>query len=118
MKFFGNLLWLLLGGLLEGLAWTLLGVILCITIIGIPWGAKCFKLAGLSFAPFEKDVDVTFDEHPVANIFWMIFIGWEIALSYAVLGILFCITIIGIPFGKQCFKLAKLAMFPFGAEVN
>ena len=118
MKFIGNFLWLLLGGLLEGLAWSLLGVIFCLTIIFIPWGIKCFKIAGLAFAPFGKEVDVTFDEHPVANTIWMILFGWEIAVSYFVIGILFYISIIFIPFGKQCFKLAKVSMLPFGSDID
>ena len=118
MKFIGNLVWLILGGLIEGLAWVLLGIIFCLTIIFIPWGIKCFKIAGLAFAPFGKEVDVTFDEHPVANIIWMLCFGWEMALAYFVSGIIFCLTIIFIPIGIQCFKMSKVSMLPFGAEID
>jgi uncharacterized membrane protein YccF (DUF307 family) len=117
MKLIGNLAWLILGGLIEGLAWLLSGVILCLTIVFIPFGLKCFKIAGLAFAPFGKDVDITFDEHPVANILWLIFMGWQMSMVYFLSGILFCLTIIFIPIGIQCFKMGKVALFPFGAEI-
>lgn len=118
MIFLGNLLWIILFGLLFSLAWIIVGLILCITIIGIPLGLKCFKIAGFVFAPFGKSVDISFDEHPVANIIWMIFTGWESFLGCIGIGILLCITIIGIPFAKQWFKIAKLSLMPFGADVN
>ena len=118
MQFIGNLFWLLLGGLIEALAWCFLGVVLCITIIFIPLGVKCFKIAGLIFSPFGKEVSVSFDEHPVANIIWMMLIGWECFLGAVTLGLLFCITIVGIPLGKQWFKVAKLSLLPFGADVD
>ena len=51
------------------------------------------------------------------NIVWLLISGLPLALEAALAGVLFCITIIGIPFGKQCFKIAKLALMPFGAEV-
>ena len=117
MKTFGNFVWLLIGGLFEALSWVFIGVILCMTIIGIPWGKNCFKIASLAFAPFEKEVDASFDEHPVANLIWMMFIGWEVCLAYITLGAFFYLTIIGIPLGKQCFKMAKITMTPFGASV-
>ena len=118
MKTIGNIVWLILGGLIEGLAWVLLGVIFCLSIIFIPWGIKCFKIAGLAFAPFGKEVDVTFDEHPVANVIWMLCFGWQIALTYFLSGVLFCLTIIFIPIGIQCFKMSKASMLPFGAEID
>ena len=118
MKTIGNIVWLILGGLFISLGYFLSGIIFCLTIIFIPWGIKCFKIAKLAFAPFGKEVDVTFDEHPVANIFWMIFIGWEAFAGCVLLGVLCCITIIFIPLGKQWFKLGKVLLFPFGAEID
>lgn len=118
MTFLGNLLWFLFGGLLGGLGWTLAGCLWCITIIGIPVGLQCFKFAGLAFFPFGKEIvygGCTFSV--LVNIIWLLLSGLELALGYVVLGCLWCITIVGIPFGKQCLKLAKLALMPFGASV-
>ena len=113
----GNILWFLFGGLAGGLAWALAGCLWCVTIVGIPIGLQCFKLAGLAFFPFGREVvygggGVSF----IANVFWILFSGLELALGYLVLGCLWCITIIGIPFGRQCFKMARLALMPFGAS--
>lgn len=118
MRTLGNILWFLFGGLIGGLAWTLAGCIWCITIIGIPFGLQCFKFASLAFFPFGKDVvygggSISF----LANIIWLIFFGWEMALGYLALGEVWCITIVGIPVGMQCFKMAKLSLMPFGADV-
>ena len=118
MKFIGNVLWFIFTGIAMALAWLFLGIIWCITIIGIPFGKQCFKMAKLSLAPFGKSVNGNFGKHPIANIIWFIFGGFGIALGFLFTGIIWCITIIGIPFGKQCFKLAKLGAFPFGATVD
>lgn len=114
----GNLLWFIFGGFIGGLSWVLTGCLWCITIIGIPVGMQCFKLAGLTFFPFGKEVvygggAVSF----VVNIFWILLSGWVLAVEHLVFGLIFCITIVGIPFGLQQFKLAKLALMPFGATV-
>ena len=118
MKFIGNVFWFLFGGFLSGLSWFFAGLICCITIVGIPFGKQCFKFAKLSFAPFGKDID--FGGGAVSlfvNILWAVFFGIPMALENLLFGVLWCITIIGIPFGKQFFKLAKLSFMPFGAEV-
>lgn len=115
----GNLLWLIFGGFLSGLSWLLFGLLWCITIVGIPVGVQCFKMAKLSFCPFGKEV--IYCGGPVSllvNILWLIFGGIEMAMEFAVFGVLLCISIVGIPFGLQMFKLAKLALMPFGAEVH
>ena len=118
MRFLGNLLWVILGGLSSAISWCMAGVLWCITIVGIPVGVQCFKLAGLSLLPFGKEVRYGGGTgKTILNVLWIIFSGWVLALEHALLGILFCITIIGIPFGKQYFKLAKLALMPFGATV-
>ena len=118
MKVIGNLIWFFVIGLASAVSWFLLGVLWCITIIGIPFGKQCFKIAGLMLWPFGKRIDADFSSHPIANIIWLIFGGLELGIVYAVAGIILCITIIGIPFGKQCFKLATLAIGPFGANID
>lgn len=117
MKTIGNILWFLFTGFWSCIGWCLLGILWCITIIGIPFGTQCFKFAGLSAMPFGKTVCSDFAKHPIANVIWFLFGGLELGLGYALAGVLWCITIIGIPLGKQCFKLAGLGFFPFGARV-
>lgn len=118
MKFISNLIWIILGGIWLALLWAICGILLCITIIGIPFGIQCFKAAAISFAPFGKRVIWDFGKHPIVNVIWLILLGWEMALIYLVAGILNCITIFGIPRGIQCFKIMKLAIFPFGAKIR
>ena len=118
MKTIGNLIWIIFGGLFAALSWLFFGLLWCITIIGIPVGVQCFKLAGLSLNPFKKHVKyegggVSF----VVNVFWFLFGGLELALEHVTFGLVLCVTVIGIPFGIQHFKLAKLALAPFGAKV-
>ncbi len=118
MSCLGNLLWFIFGGVFSGLSWLLAGCLWCITIVGIPVGVQCFKFAGLSFFPFGKEVQygggtVSF----IVNIIWILVSGIPLAIEHLTFGCLLCITIIGIPFGLQHFKLAKLALMPFGAEV-
>ncbi|MGX6977676.1 YccF domain-containing protein [Vagococcus elongatus] len=118
MSCLGNIIWFIFGGFLGGLGWTIVGLIWCVTIIGIPVGLQCFKLAGLSFWPFGKEV--VYDSSGVSfliNILWLIFGGIELAIAHCISGLLLCLTIIGIPFAMQSFKLAKLALMPFGARV-
>lgn len=118
MSLLGNILWFFLGGLFLGLSWIFAGFICCITVVGIPIGIQCFKFAGLAFFPFGKEVVYGGGTVSLlANIIWIIFFGIEMAIADVILGILFCCTIIGVPFGLQCFKLAKLSLMPFGAEV-
>ncbi|VEU79803.1 YccF domain-containing protein [Haploplasma axanthum] len=117
MKLLGNIIWIIFGGLVAAVGWFIVGLICMITIIGIPLGRQFFKLAELMITPFGSDVKLNFDAHPIINIIWAIFIGWGMALGYAMLGVVACITIVGIPFGLQWFKLTKLALIPFGAEV-
>ena len=117
MKTIGNIFWFLLSGLAGAIAYFFAGIIWCITIIGIPFGKQCFKLAKLMLFPFGKTI--TKDKgHPIANCIWFIFGGFGFWLGYMFVGIIWCITIIGIPFGKQCFKLAKLSAVPFGKVIS
>ncbi len=114
----GNGLWFLFGGAVSGFSWLLVGCLWCITIIGIPVGTQCFKFAGLSFFPFGKEVVYGGGTGSLfLNVIWLILSGLLLAIEHLVFGVLLCITIIGIPFGMQQFKLAKLALMPFGASV-
>lgn len=118
MKTLGNILWFIFGGFETALGWWICGILWCITIIGIPLGKQCFKMASLSLFPFKKKVvDEESTISLIANIFWIIFTGLPMAIGNVLLGIVFCITIIGIPFGKQFFKLAKLSLAPFGKKI-
>ncbi len=115
----GNILWFIFGGFITGISWLLVGFLWCITIIGIPIGIQCFKLAELSFFPFGKEVKYGGGAGSfLLNILWIIFSGLLLAIESAVFGLLLCITIIGIPFGLQHFKIAKLALMPFGASIE
>lgn len=114
----GNIIWFFCGGLWQGLCWGIAGILWSITIIGIPIGRQCFKLAALAFFPFGKTVEYGGNTLSIAaNILWMIFSGIPLALAALLNGLLLCCTIIGIPFGLQCFKIAKLALAPFGARI-
>lgn len=121
MNTFGNILWLVLGGLLVSLMYFLSGLLMCVTIIGIPFGVQLWKLGALALFPFGKDVSFTSDPGCltiVFNVLWIVCSWWEIALVHLVFGILCGITIIGIPFAKQHFKLMKMSFFPFGMTVK
>ena len=102
----------------TGISWAFAGLLCCVTVIGIPLGIQCFKFAQLCFFPFGREIE--FGGGPVslvANIVWLIFCGIPLATEAAVAGLVFCVTIVGIPFGLQCFKISKLALMPFGARV-
>ncbi len=114
----GNILWFVFGGAVSGLSWLVVGCLWCITIVGIPVGTQCFKFAALSFFPFGKDVQYRGGAVSLLlNIIWIILSGIPLALEHLAIGLVLCITVIGIPFGLQHFKLAKLALMPFGAQV-
>ena len=120
MKVLGNILWLILGGLASALLWAVIGLLLCITIIGIPFGVQCFKIAGLVLWPFGREVRAgAFGlMGTLGNVFWILICGIELCIVHFIWGLLLCVTIVGIPFGLQHFKLAKLALVPFGAEIT
>ena len=119
IKTLGNIIWFLLGGIVLALAWMIAGLLCCLTVIGIPLGLQCFKFAGLALWPFGRDIDFSRmgAVSLLANIIWLVFCGFELAVTAAVLGAVFCLTLIGIPFGLQYFKFAKLALMPFGARI-
>lgn len=119
MSLIGNLIWIILGGFIAAIGWTIAGALLCITVIGIPFGIQCFKIAGLSLAPFGKDVSIgNFGAGGlIGNIIWLLVLGWELCLMHLTFALLLGITIIGLPFAKQHLKLAQLALIPFGARI-
>lgn len=105
MRTIGNILWFLFGGLIGGLSWVFAGCVWCITIVGIPVGLQCFKFASLAFWPFGKDIVYGNGMFSfLVNLIWLLFFGWEMALGNLIFGLLWCITIVGIPFGKQFSK--------------
>ena len=108
MRLLGNILWLILGGLLLAASWAIIGLVLCITIVGIPLGIQAFKMAGLTLTPFGKTVEYGGGVGSVLiNIIWFVLAGLWMAIGYVGAGLLNCITIIGIPFGIQSFKMAN-----------
>ena len=124
MRMLLNLLWVVLGGgLLIALEYALGGLLLCLTLVGIPFGLQCFKIAGLGLLPFGKDI---IDARPgtlsgglglAMNILWVLVAGIWIFLSHLALAISLAVTVIGIPFALQHLKLAFLALAPFGKDV-
>jgi uncharacterized membrane protein YccF (DUF307 family) len=116
-----NVLWLVLAGFWLCLAYLCAGIVLCITIIGIPFGIQSFKLAGYALWPFGRVVVQRFDRDPalscVGNVLWFVLSGLWLAIGHVITGLLLCLTIIGIPFGIASFKLAGLALVPFGKVV-
>ena len=122
MKFLGNILWLIMGGLVVSLYYALMGVLFCITVIGIPFGLQLIKMAGLALWPFGRDVHSDTNDGGclaiIMNVIWIIFGGIEIALLHVGFGIICCLTIVGIPFGMQHFKMAILAFVPFGKKIS
>lgn len=121
MKILGNLIWLIFGGFAIFLEYIFAGLALCITIVGIPFGLQSFKLGVLALWPFGKKIEYM-DYAPgclstVMNILWFIIGGIWIALTHLFFGIILAITIIGIPWAKQHFKMMSLALAPFGRRV-
>lgn len=122
MSILGNIIWLLFGGIVMFIEYIVAGVLMCLTIIGIPFGIQIFKLSTLAIWPFGSTVVNTPQSNGCLNTFmnvlWIFLGGIWIAVSHLLFGVLFAITIIGIPFAKQHFKLAGLAITPFGKRVN
>lgn len=118
MKFIGNIIWMAFGGIFTAVMYYISGLLLCITIIGIPFGAQLWKFGTFSLMPFGKEVVEKPNSGGCLNIFmnilWILLGWWEIAAAHLIFGILLCITIIGIPFGLQHFKIAWLSLLPFG----
>ena len=122
MKFLGNILWLVLGGLIVSLYYFIVGVLFCLTIIGIPFGLQLIKIAGLALWPFGHDIQSGSNDGGclsiIMNVIWILVGGIEIALFHVPIGAILCLTIVGIPFGLQHFKMALLALIPFGKKIS
>ena len=122
MKTLGNLIWLVFGGIIIAFIYYIVGLLMCFTIIGIPFGIQLFKLGTYSLWPFGHEL-VYRPQEPgcvsiLMDVIWIMFGWWEIALLHLAFGLLFCITIIGIPWGLQHFKMAYASLIPFGKEVR
>ena len=122
MKFLGNILWFVLGGFLISLYYFVVGMLFCITIIGIPFGVQLIKLAGFALWPFGHDIQSDTNDGGclsiIMNVIWILVGGIEIAMLHLTFGAFLCLTIIGIPFGLQHFKMALLALIPFGKKIS
>jgi uncharacterized membrane protein YccF (DUF307 family) len=122
LSLLGNLVWLICGGLLSGLAYMFVGVVLCLTIIGIPFGVQAFKIGIATLAPFGKRVvelpHANSTLRVVFNVLWLLAAGWEIALAHAVWAGVLALTVIGMPFAVQHLKLIPLALLPFGRDLR
>lgn len=122
MNTFGNIAWLILGGILIAFLYFAAGLILCLTIIGIPFGVQLMKLGAYVLWPFGHEL-VDGPGQPgclsvALNLLWILLGWWEIALAHLVRGLLFCITIIGIPLGLMHFRIAIATIFPFGKQIR
>ena len=119
MSTFGNILWFILGGFIVAGLYFLAGLLMCITIVGIPFGLQLIRIAGVALSPFGRDVEILQDSgclSVVFNILWIVFGWWEIALLHLALACVFAITIIGIPFAKAHWRLMKMSFLPFGSR--
>lgn len=121
MNLFGNLVWIIFGGLFAALGYFIGGIVLCLTIFGIPWGLQCFKLAELVLWPFGKKVISDGSEmgclNVIFNLIWVLCGGLYTAIVHIVMGVVLCLTIIGIPWGRQHFKLMEISLMPFGKKI-
>lgn len=118
MRVIGNIIWILLGGFVLAVTWALVGLILCISIIGIPFGIQAFKMASLTLAPFGRQIEYGGGAGSlIVNIIWIVLAGLWLAFGYVIAGLATMVTIIGIPFGIQSLKMAQLALMPFGARI-
>ena len=121
MNILGNILWLILGGFVTALEYLICSILLMLTIVGIPFGLQTLKFASLTLWPFGRTVVDTSQPtgclSTLMNVLWILLGGIWISLTHLIFGVILFITIIGIPFGRQHFKLATLALTPFGKNI-
>ena len=115
--FLGNVIWLAIYGIWMAAINFALGIVSCASVIFIPACPQFFKIASYAIWPFGRRAAIDFDLYPKANLFWMVFFGWWLALIHIIIGVVLSLTIVGIPFAKKCFKLASLSFTPYGAMV-
>ncbi|WP_448573917.1 YccF domain-containing protein [Trichothermofontia sp.] len=122
MSLLGNIIWLIFGGFLTGLGYIIGGLALCLTIIGIPFGLAAMKLGVAALLPFGRDIVRTESAgstvNMILNIIWVLVWGWTLALNHLFWALILAISIIGIPFALQHWKLIPLALFPFGRDLR
>lgn len=128
MRLLLNILWFIFGGFVSGMLWLLGGLVLAVTIVGLPYTAAAWRIAGFAFWPFGKEIvsrDIVNGQGDlgtgplgfVLNVIWFLFAGWYIALSHIVAAFFEAITIIGLPFAFKDLQLARIAMAPIGKIV-
>lgn len=121
MKLLLNIIWFVFGGIAICIEYLLSSILLMLTIVGIPFGLQTLKMGMLALWPFGKEVKTIEESSGCLNLFmnviWFFIGGVWIMLTHLVFALVFCITIVGIPFGLQHFKLAGLALRPFGKEI-
>lgn len=122
MSFLGNLIWLIFGGFIAGMGHILGGLVICLTIVGIPFGMQAIKIGRATMTPFGKEIVES--EHAnsplriLFNVIWIILFGWEIAMAHFASALILAVTIIGLPFAKQHLKLIPIALLPFGRDLR
>lgn len=122
MKFILNIIWLIFGGFISAIGYVISSLLLMVTIVGIPFGLQTMKLAAVALWPFGTNIHN--DGWPsgilagIMNVIWWLFGGLVIALNHLWWGVFYCLTVIGIPFGMENFKLMLLALFPFGKRIR
>jgi uncharacterized membrane protein YccF (DUF307 family) len=128
MRAIGNFLWFVLGGVIMGIAWWLVGLLAFLSIVGIPWGRACFVLGRFHFLPFGREAILRSELYgrrdigtgflgTIGNVVWFVLAGWWLALGHVISALMCFVTIIGIPFGIQHLKLAGLALAPVGRTI-
>ena len=121
MRLIGNVIWLVFGGILISIEYLISSLLLMVTIVGIPFGIQTLKLSIVALWPFGTEIRLRHSNSgclsTIMNLIWIIIGGFWISLTHLIFGVLFAITIIGIPFARQHFKLAALALTPFGKEI-
>ena len=117
MRFIGNIVWLLIYGFWMTAINFVLGVAFCATLIFLPTGIQFLKIARFAIWPFGHRAVTDFDIHPMCNLLWAVVFGWWLGLIHLIVGIILCLTIVGIPFGRKCFRLSELSFIPYGATV-
>lgn len=120
MSFLGNLVWLIFGGLVIGVMYILFGALLCLTVVGIPFGLQAIHLGKAALAPFGKTVVSAPNSNTLKILFdviWILLFGWEIAMAHLVAALILAITIVGLPFAKQHIKLIPIALLPFSQDL-
>lgn len=128
MRLLLNILWFIFGGFVSGMLWLLGGLVLAVTIVGLPYAMAAWRIAGFAFWPFGKEIvsrEIVTGEHDLGtgplgfllNVIWFLFAGWYIALSHIVAAFLEAVTIIGLPFAFKDLQLAAIAMAPIGKIV-